>query len=123
VFSTAQPPAIAAAATAALAIVAAEPERRRNLLTRAGILCEELRALGLNVGQAESQIIPVTVGDSGRTMQVGAALRERGVFVPGIRPPTVPDGESLLRISLCYGHTEEMITALVTALKEEQRNC
>jgi len=118
VFSTAQPAALCAAALAALDIVECEPERREVLLERARQLCSALRAQGWNLGATESQIVPVIVGDAERTMQLAAELRERGLFVPGIRPPTVPPGESLLRISLSYGHTPQMIERLVGALGE-----
>jgi 8-amino-7-oxononanoate synthase len=49
-------------------------------------------------------------------MRLAGALREAGFFVPGIRPPSVPKGESLLRISLCHHHTPDVVDALVTAL-------
>ena len=49
-------------------------------------------------------------------MRLAASLREAGFFVPGIRPPSVPEGESLLRLSLCYHHTPEMIGGLTEAL-------
>ena len=51
-------------------------------------------------------------------MQLGAALGERGLFVPAIRPPTVPEGEARLRISLTFGHTPEMIEQLASSLAE-----
>jgi 8-amino-7-oxononanoate synthase len=63
-----------------------------------------------------TQIIPLFIGHADRTMRHSASLREAGLFVPGIRPPSVPQGESLLRISLCYQHTPEMIDALVEQL-------
>jgi 8-amino-7-oxononanoate synthase len=63
-----------------------------------------------------TQIIPLFIGDADCTMQLTASLREAGLFVPGIRPPSVPEGESLLRISLCYHHTPEMIDTLVDEL-------
>jgi 8-amino-7-oxononanoate synthase len=116
VFSTAQPPATSAAAIAALDIVRGEPNRRENLLRNAGALREQLRADGWNTGNSESQIIPIIIGDADRTMRLAAALRDAGFFVPGIRPPSVPEGESLLRLSLCYHHTAEMIGGLTTAL-------
>ena len=50
-------------------------------------------------------------------MNLAASLRKHGFFVPGIRPPTVPDGESLLRISLSYAHTDEMVAQLVDAVE------
>lgn len=51
-------------------------------------------------------------------MELASGLRERGLLVPGIRPPSVPPGESLLRISLSYDHTEEMIDRLLQAMVE-----
>ena len=118
VFSTASPPAVAAAALAALEIVQAEPNRRTELLARAAELRASLQEQGWRTGDSASQIIPLYIGEPDRTMRLSAALRERGLFVPGIRPPSVPAGESLLRISLCYGHTPEMIERLLTALRE-----
>jgi len=117
VFSTAHPAANAAAAIAALDIVEREPERRASLLARAAELRTSLAKQGCNIGNSQSQIIPVFVGEPDRTMQLAAQLREEGLFVPGIRPPSVPAGESLLRISLSYGHTEEMIARLIGTLK------
>jgi 8-amino-7-oxononanoate synthase len=116
VFSTAQPPATSAAAIAALEIVRREPDRRERLLRNARALREQLRTDGWNTGSSESQIIPIIIGDADRTMGVAEKLRAAGFFVPGIRPPTVPAGESLLRLSLCYHHTPDMIGGLTEAL-------
>ena len=117
VFSTAPPAPAAAAAIAALDVVRDEPERRQTLLARATSLRIRLRQQGWDVGPTQSQIIPVIVREPDRAMQLGAALRERGLFVPAIRPPTVPEGEARLRISLTYGHTLEMIEQLAEALE------
>ncbi len=122
VFSTAGPPANAAAALTALDIVKSEPERRTRLLATAAQLRAALVDQGWNVGPSErqkvvSQIIPIYIGDANRTMQLSAQLREQGLLVPGIRPPSVPQGESLLRISLSSGHTPEMIERLIRSLK------
>ncbi len=127
VFSTAHPPAVCAAALAALDIVRDEPCRRTELLARAGELRARLAADGWNeTGDIllfknqnipfSSQIIPLIVGDADRTMRLAAALREHGFWVPGIRPPSVPAGESLLRISVSYSHTSEQLTALADTL-------
>jgi 8-amino-7-oxononanoate synthase len=113
VYSTAMPEAAAAAASAALKIVVEEPHRRRELLERAARLAQRLIDQGWNVASAESQILPVVIGEADRTMNLAAALRERGLLVPGIRPPSVPEGQSLLRISLCYGHGDDEIERLV----------
>jgi 8-amino-7-oxononanoate synthase len=117
VFSTAHPPAVAAAAVAALDIVRDEPQRRATLLDRSAALRQRLIAQGLPVPEsAVSQIIPVVLGSPAATMQWAAELRTRGLFVPGIRPPSVPEGEALLRISLSYRHTPAMLDQLVAAL-------
>ncbi len=118
VFSTAPPEAMAAAGREALRIVRHEPHRRRELLAQAARLREQLRADGWNVGQSESQIIPIVIGEPQPTMRLAAALRERGLLAPGIRPPSVPEGESLLRISLSYAHPPDAVQRLTDALRE-----
>ena len=117
-FSTSPPAAMAAAAIAALEIVCDEPERRRQLLRRAGALRDRLRSAGWNLGDSQSQIIPLIVGPADDAMRLSGALAERGLLVPAIRPPSVPEGHSLLRISLSSAHTLEMIDQLVAALKQ-----
>jgi 8-amino-7-oxononanoate synthase len=116
VFSTAQPAATSAAAIAALEIVRTEPSRRERLLASATELRFRLQNQGWDTGRSESQIIPIAVGDAQLTLELAGRLREAGFFVPGIRPPSVPEGESLLRISLCFHHTPEMVEGLVSAL-------
>jgi len=117
-FSTAPPEATAAAAIEALRLVQREPHRRAQLLERAASLRQELNGQGWSTADSASQIIPAIVGDSARTMDMASVLREQGLLVPGIRPPSVPVGESLLRISLSYGHTEEMIDPLLQAMAQ-----
>jgi len=116
VYSTAQPAAGAAAAIAALQIVREEPRRRIDLLSRAERLRHRLLEQGWQVGRSTSQIIPVQVGDAEATMQLASRLYEQGLWVPGIRPPSVPPGESLLRISLSYAHTDDMFDQLLDVL-------
>jgi 8-amino-7-oxononanoate synthase len=121
-FSTATPAAVAAAGLRALEIIQHEPERRESLFGNAQDLRNKLRFLGFEIGNSQSQIVPVILGDPNRTMAAAAALRERGFFVPGIRPPSVPEGQSLLRISLTTLHTEEQIDNLVAALTDVCRS-
>ena len=116
VFSTALPEAIAAAGLAGLKRFKDDPHRRVELLSRADQLRRRLIATGCDTGESASQIIPIIVGEPEATIQLAASLREAGFFVPGIRPPTVPEGESLLRISLSYTHTDDMIAALSEAI-------
>jgi 8-amino-7-oxononanoate synthase len=116
VFSTAAPPATAAASLAAINIIHDEPQRRQRLLARADALREELIRQGWNIGTSASQIIPLVVGDAERAVKMSTELHDRGIFLPAIRPPTVPDGEACLRISLTANHTDEMIAKLLAAL-------
>jgi len=116
VFSTATPPAMSAAALAAIEIVRDEPWRRVGLLDCSADLRQRLHQQGWNVGACDSQIIPLLVGHPAAAMHLACQLRERGLLVPGIRSPSVPAGESLLRISLSSAHTPEMIDVLVAAL-------
>ena len=116
-FSTATPAACSAAVECALEIVHQEPFRRQQLLKRASDLRARLSQQGWNLGPSASQIIPLIVGSPEKVLQLSARLRDQGMLVPAIRPPTVPAGESLLRISLSYAHTEAMIDSLVTALQ------
>ena len=121
VFSTAPPEPLAAAAVEALRIVRREPQRRDRVLALAARLRERLAAQGWRLGPSTSQIIPIIIGDPQATMQLAAELRQRGLLVPGIRPPSVPAGESLLRISLSCAHTDEQIDQLVDQLDELRR--
>jgi 8-amino-7-oxononanoate synthase len=118
VFSTAHPAAISAAALVALDLVDREPERRQGLLERAAGLRNRLREQGWNTGRSVSQIVPVVIGSAEQTMRISRALRERGIWAPGIRPPSVPDGESLLRLGFTAAHTEEMVERLLEGLAE-----
>ncbi|MCA9205998.1 MAG: 8-amino-7-oxononanoate synthase [Planctomycetales bacterium] len=116
-FSTAPPEAIAAAGLAALNLVSNEVQRRERLLERSARLRAELTERGFRIGNSQSQIVPIIVGEAARTMEAAARLREQGFFVPGIRPPSVPSGESLLRISLTYHHDDETVDRLLAAIE------
>jgi 8-amino-7-oxononanoate synthase len=114
VFTTAQPPALAAAALAALHVIQSEPELRARLRRNAARVRSALRV----PGPAGGHIIPVLIGEGDATMRVGAALRERGILVGAVRPPTVPLGTSRLRITLSAAHTDDDIERLLGALAE-----
>jgi 8-amino-7-oxononanoate synthase len=118
VFSTAAPAATAAAALAALDLVRSEPERRTRLETLALDLRSRLVRADIVGATSLSQIIPVILGDANRTLAAAAELRRLGFFVPAIRPPSVPQGQSQLRISVTCLHTDEQIKNLVDVLVE-----
>ncbi|NLF69153.1 MAG: 8-amino-7-oxononanoate synthase [Candidatus Anammoximicrobium sp.] len=118
VFSTAPPEAMAAYALETLRTVASEPFRRTELLQKAARLRAALQRQGWNTGRSESQIVPVILGTAERTMRLAQALQDRGLFVPGIRPPSVPKDECLLRVSLSYRHSDGAVQLLLDALGE-----
>ncbi len=118
VFSTALAPPAAAAARRALAVIAAEPEGRARLQELASGLRQGLRAAGWPETASRCQIVPVLVGDARAAVTLSEALRERGLLVPAIRPPSVPHGTARLRVSLGAGHTEADVAGLVRALEE-----
>jgi 8-amino-7-oxononanoate synthase len=118
IFSTALAPPVAAAAREAVALVIAEPERRRRVLTLAEQLRSGLRALGRPANNSSCQIVPVIVGDATAAVGLSEQLEERGLLVPAIRPPSVPEGTARLRISLTAGHTEEDVRRLLEALAD-----
>jgi 8-amino-7-oxononanoate synthase len=118
VFSTAAPEAIARAAREALRIVREEPERRTILAAKARRLRERLAAEGWRIGPSQSQIVPVIVGEPQAAVDLSRRLRAAGFFAPAIRPPSVPAGSSLLRISLSYSHSDSAIDRLADALRE-----
>jgi len=99
VFTTALPPAAVGAARAALHLLQAEPELRVRLHENAQRLWELLRAAGADVPRQASHILPVLVGEERRTMELSEGLLREGVWVQGIRPPTVPPGSSRLRVT------------------------
>ena len=121
IYSTAGPEVAAVAGLEALRRVRCEPWRRQELLARATGLRGRLRQAGWNIGTSCSQIIPIILGDAAATMHAAQRLRELGLLVPGIRPPTVPAGESLLRVSLTAGHSEAMVEQLLRALESVAR--
>ena len=114
VFTTAQPPALAAAASAALRIVQTEPELRVRLRRNAKAVRSALRI----PGPEDGHIVPVIIGESDLTVRIGNELRERGILVGAVRPPTVPLGTSRLRITLSAAHTDDDIERLLGALSQ-----
>ena len=116
IFSTAHPPAVAAAATRAIELVAEEPHRRADLLARAAEFRDRLVAAGLDLGGAEAQIVPVVAGTAEAAVALSARLAEAGFFVPAIRPPSVPHGRSLIRASLSWLHPQSDLDQLADAI-------
>lgn len=120
VFSTAPPPAIAAAARAALAIIRSEPEHQAQLARNIARFRAGISALGdglpFQLMASTTPIQPLIVGDAGQAMALSRQLFEQGYWVAAIRPPTVPAGTSRLRVTLSAAHTEAQIDGLIEAI-------
>ena len=112
IYSTALPPSVVAANLASLELVRKEPFRRETLLANASYFRKELMEKGLKV-KGSSQIVPLTIGDIDETIRLCTKLQERGYWVLPIRPPTVPVGESRIRFSLTYHHSQEVLQKLI----------
>jgi glycine C-acetyltransferase len=118
IFTTALPPAVLAAAIAAIDLLYQEPQRRLTLWHNIRALREGLRNLGFSLGSGESQIVPLVIGDAEKCMAFSERLLQKGVFAQGIRPPTVPEGTSRLRITLMATHTHEHLHRGLKAFEE-----
>lgn len=121
IFDTSMPPAIAAAANAALRRIVAGADLRSVLQARVSELEDGLIALGLLQQRRGSNIQPVILGDAKRSIDVAEKLRARGVWAPAIRPPTVPERTARLRISVRADHRPEDISLLCDSLGEAIR--
>jgi 8-amino-7-oxononanoate synthase len=118
IFATALPPPVLAAAIAAVDLLYQEPERRLALWHNIRAMREGLRNLGFSLGNGESQILPLVIGDAEKCMAFSERLLQKGIFTQGIRPPTVPEGTSRLRITLMATHTHEHLHRALKAFVE-----
>jgi glycine C-acetyltransferase len=106
IFSTALPPPAVAGALAALELLAAQPERVRRLQANGDVMRTELAREGFQVAGSTTQIVPLVIGEARQTMRLCELAIERGVFAQAIRPPTVAEGTSRLRLAVMASHTK-----------------
>jgi len=107
IYATALPPAVVGATLAALYLVKSEPQLRMDLQAKVAYFKKQLRKNGLKDDHGPSQIIPVMVGDSAKALAIADELRENGIYVKAVRPPTVPEGSARLRFSITRHHQED----------------
>lgn len=117
IFTTALPPADMAMALEAVRMVWEEPQRRRRLHQNVVYLVDGLKSLGFQVTNQGTAIIPVIIGPEDKTMDMSTKLLEYGVFVAGIRPPTVPPGTSRLRVTVMATHAQEDLDKALEAFE------
>ncbi|SDR74397.1 8-amino-7-oxononanoate synthase [Halopseudomonas litoralis] len=118
IYTTSQPPAVAWATLKSLQLLREEGWRREHLARLIARFREGASALGLQLMDSATPIQPLLIGNSERAMQLSAALRERGILVTAIRPPTVPQGTARLRVTLSAAHSGEDIDRLLGALQQ-----
>jgi 8-amino-7-oxononanoate synthase len=105
IFSTAPPPPAVAGALAALELLAEQPQRVEKLQANGDALRDELAREGFEVAGSTTQIVPLVIGDAKQAMRICELAIERGVFAQAIRPPTVPEGSSRLRLAVMASHS------------------
>ena len=116
IFSTALPPMAAAVASRALELIDEDAGLVTRLRERIAQFRERSAELRIPVGDSITAIHPIILGDAMKAVAAAGRLAQRGLWVPAIRPPSVPDGTSRLRVSLSAAHTREQVETLVDAL-------
>lgn len=118
IYTTGLPPAVIGAVDAALDLVPGMDEERRRIHGNADQLRSALRSMGWDTGKSDTQIVPVVVGSEDNAMSLSTHLERSGILATGIRPPTVPAGQSRIRLTLTAlhdrGHVDRLIDAFNT---------
>jgi 8-amino-7-oxononanoate synthase len=123
IFSTAPPPALAAALDASLTVIEREPERRHRVRDLAATLRRRLIVAGVPIASGRSHIIPVHIGENQTAVAVAELLQRDGFDVRAIRPPTVPPGTARLRVSVNANLAEDAVEVFVMSLTSALASC
>ena len=118
IYTTSQPPAVACATLKSLELLRAESWRRDHLNALIARFRTGAAAIGLRLMDSPTPIQPILIGGSAQAMALSAELRQRGILVGAIRPPTVPAGTARLRVTLSASHTEAQVDRLLQALAD-----
>jgi 8-amino-7-oxononanoate synthase len=121
IFTTAAPPLLAQALLTSLGVIAGEQWRRELLAGLIEQLKHGVAGMRWQLMPSATPIQPLMIGGNEEALRVSAALAQRGVLVPAIRPPTVPPGTARLRISLSAAHTEQDVAKLIISLREVEK--
>lgn len=119
IFSASMPPANIAAAMQALEIIKTEPERVRRLQQIADKMIKGFRSIGFDVGNAETPIVPLIIGDNNKTFAFWKVLFERDIYVNPVISPAVPPNRSLIRTSYMAIHSDEELDFFLEVAEEE----
>lgn len=118
IYTTAQPPAIAAATLTSLKLVQNETWRREHLNYLIQIFRQGAQKLGLALMPSQTAIQPILIGDNAKALEMSRKLEKLGILVTAIRPPTVPVNTARLRITLSASHTDQQVERLLAALNQ-----
>ncbi|RCL21890.1 8-amino-7-oxononanoate synthase [Pseudomonas sp. AFG_SD02_1510_Pfu_092] len=118
IYTTSQPPALACATLKSLQLLRRETWRREHLAALIRQFREGAGQIGLQLMDSPTAIQPIVIGDSAQALRLSRLLRERGLLVTAIRPPTVPAGSARLRVTLSAAHSEAQVQLLLNALAE-----
>ncbi len=118
IYTTSQPPALACATLKSLQLLRAESWRREHLAALIRQFREGVSQIGLQLMDSPTPIQPILIGGSAQALRLSQMLRERGLLVTAIRPPTVPAGGARLRVTLTAAHSEAQVQLLLNALAE-----
>jgi 8-amino-7-oxononanoate synthase len=118
IYTTAPPPAMAAATRAALHLVRQQDWRREQLQALVRRFREGVTQLGLELADSPTPIQPLIVGEADAALRLSEALRARGILISAIRPPTVPPGSARLRITFSAAHSAAQVDRLLDALEQ-----
>jgi 8-amino-7-oxononanoate synthase len=118
VYTTATPPALSVVLSESLRLIAQGDEKRAHLQKLISQLCNGLSGLPWQLMPSHTAIQPLLIGDNQQTLQLSERLRERGIWVAAIRPPTVPQGTARLRITLSAAHSAVDVEKLIKVLHE-----
>lgn len=118
IYTTSQPPAVACATLRSLELLRSESWRRDHLNSLIARFRQGASEIGLTLMDSPTPIQPILVGSSERALRLSAALRERGILVGAIRPPTVPTGSARLRVTFSASHSEAQVERLLDILAE-----
>jgi len=119
IYTTSLPPSVIGSVSAAFELIPGMSEERNNISKNSDTLRRKLNELGYDTLESRSQIIPVLTGSDNRAIELSEKLKRFRIYISAIRPPTVPKGESRLRIALTSSHTTDEINYLLNSLQNE----
>ncbi|MFC1494851.1 8-amino-7-oxononanoate synthase [Thermodesulfobacteriota bacterium] len=122
IYSTALPPSVLGTIDGALELIPKMEKERERLMNNSQNFRDKLTDLGFNTGKSTTQIIPVIIGSEKDALKLSKWLEDNNVYAMTIRPPTVPEGESRIRLALTSSHTQEQMDTLIELLKKWRKN-